>query len=526
MGFLQTLAQQFGAIWERLSPGHRVILVLLCLVCGGAMVGAVFWASEPDYEILYTGLAAPECASLVAALKDAGVPVRVTDGGGAIMVPAAKMDVARMAAAEKGLPSGSHGGFDAFQNPKIGMTPFAERVTYLNALQNELATTITSLDSVVHARVHLVVPQRSVFKRDAKRPTASVLVATRGNATLTRAQGLAIASLVASAVEGMAPEDVTVPDGRGNVVAGGGEGGPEMAADDQLAYRRSVETYLAENAETMLATVLGASRCRVRVTAELDFQDSRETRREYDPTKKVLVSERIETSESEGAGMEVGGAVGSAGNVPGQGQPAATSSAVPGGQSKSETIDTQYMVTELVTEKVTRGASIKRLTVAAFVDLEAPDDQADSGEGGAGGQTVVMPKIADIEPIIKEAVGFDESRGDSLKIVQARFQPAAVQLPAMAGSRVPTWAVTAGQYFAIAALGLVLLFVARRVLKSMPADGPRRVIIPEVLGPDGTSTQPVQLSQDELIRREIEKLVQGNPQSASRLLEGWVEGEE
>ncbi len=520
MGLFQAIGRQFGGAWSRLSVGHRLILVLLCLVCVGAMVAVALWARAPHYEVLYAGLSVKECAELAGSLRDAGIPSRMADGGTAILVPAAKADAARMAAAETGVPSTSHGGFEAFQTPKIGMTPFAERVTYVNALQNELASTIASLDSVSSARVHLVIPERSVFKQDSQTTRASVMVTARGGHVIGRNEGIAIANLVASAVPGLAPENVSVLDGRGNVLAGGGESDSGVAADDQFAYRKSLEAYLSSKAESMLSTVLGPDRCRVRVTADLSFEDSRETRREYDPDKRVLVSERIESSQSGARNTRLGGAAGGSGD----GNENAQASAPPSNQSKSETVDTQYMVTEMVTEKVNRGATLNRLTVAAFVDLSPPAPPAEgeqaAAEGGDG-----APSMEQIDLLIKEAVGFDAGRGDSLQIVDARFQASPLLAGQVGSTWKDSWLVGASRYLAIAMLGLVLLLVARSILRKMQTEVPRHVIIPEIMAAEGDQRQPLQASHDEVIRREIEKLVQGDPASAGRLLEGWVEGE-
>jgi flagellar M-ring protein FliF len=513
MGFLQTIAHQYSAVWGRLSAGHRIILILLCLLCVVAVVGVVTWAGKPEYEILYPDLTAKECASLIAALKDARIPARVSEGGSAVMVPAAKLHQARMVGAEKGLPAGGRAGFDTFRDPKIGMTPFAERVNYLNALQNELVTTISSLDSVFYARVHLVVPERALFKKDQKQASASVLVVTKGGRALSREQALAITNLVASAVEGLSPENVTITDGRGNVLAGGEEG-PGASADEQFAYRQRIESYLSSKAESMLAKVLGPGRSEVRVSAEVSFEDSRNTRRTYDPENRVVVSERVESSKTTGRSPEVGGAVGAAANAPGQAQPAAPSG--PSQESKTENIDTKYMVSESVMESVDRGATIKRLTCAAFIDTSARKDQ---GEGAAPG-----PTLEDITRVLKDALGFDDSRGDSLKIVEAAFHPVTVELEGV-GSGGKQWMVPAGQYLAIAMLALVLLLVARRVMKGIEAAAPRRVLVPEVMGLE-TEGRSAELNQDELVRREIARFVQDNPEVASRMLEGWVEGEE
>ncbi len=524
MGQFQAAAQQRSSPWGRLSLGHRIILALLCFLSVGAVVAAVIWAGAPDYRILYTELSAKDCAALVASLEDAGIRARVSEEGSAVLVPSSKIHQARMAAAGKGMPSGGRLGFEAFREPKIGMTPFAERVNYLNALQSELATTITSLESVSYARVHLVMPERALFKKDQGRASASVLVVTRGGARLPREEALGIANLVASAVEGLAPADVTITDAQGNLLAGAEQDGPEMAADDQFAYRQRVEAYLSSKAETMLARLLGHGRCEVRISAELDFKDMRETKRTYDPDGRVVVSERIESSKSVGrGGGQAGGAVGAAGNVPGEEQ-AAGAAPAGGDETKTENIDTSYLVSESLTETVDRGATIKRLSVAAFVDTSGGGGGGGEGGGEGGSAGGPVPTIEDISRIIKDAVGIDESRGDTLKIVEAGFRPAGAEL-AEVGGGAPGWVAGAGQYFAIGALGLVLLFVARRVMKAVAAAAPRRVVVPEVMGAGGEGG-PGGLSQDELVRREIAKFVQQSPEAAGRMLEGWVEGEE
>jgi flagellar M-ring protein FliF len=521
MGALESAAQQYRAVWDRLSAGHKLILVLLCVLSVGAVAAVVMWAGEPDFVIAYTDLTAKDCAALISGLKDAGIPARVAEEGTAVMVPSARMHEARMAAAEKGIAASSaRGGFEAFRDPKIGMTPFAERINYISALQNELATTITSLASVMYARVHLVVPQRALFAKEESRASASVLVVARAGQGLRREEAIAIANLVASAVEGLAPEDVTITDGRGNVLAGADSDGPEMVADDQFAYRQRVEAYLSEKAETMLAKVVGHGRCEVRVSAELDFQDTRETKRTYDPDKKVLVSEKIETTKSTGSGVQVGGVVGAAGNVPGEQQAASAASPTAGQESQTENIETAYQVSESLEETVTRGATIKKLTVAAFVDLSELEAEA----GGEGAPAAAAPTLDDITRVVKDAVGLDEARGDSLKIVQASFHPVTAELEDLPGGP-PEWLLTAGQYFAVGVLGLVLLFVARRVMRNIEAAVPRRVVVPEVVGAEGevVAARP---NQDELVQREITKFVQDNPEAAGRMLEGWVEGEE
>ena len=388
MEFWQAIGKQIGGAWARLSIGHRMILLMLGAVCIGGVVAVAIWASTPQYDVLSAGLDSRDCSALLNALKDAGIKARIAEGGNAVLVPAASMAAARMAAADKGVPSNLGQGFDSFQNPKIGMTPFAERINYVSALQNELATTISSLDAVTYARVHLVIPEKSLFQKDQKDATASVLVATRGGEPLSARNATAIANLVASAVPGLAPQDVTITDGHGNVLAGGRQNGPENAADDQWAYRRTVETDLAQKAETMLARALGPGRCEVRVSAELQFQDTRETTRQYDPETRVVVSESVESSKSAGSGLAVGGTAGASANSANQAQNAAPPSSP--NTSTTENTDTRYLVGESVKETVNRGATIKRLSVAALVDLTPPDAAA-GADAGAAAQRASRP---------------------------------------------------------------------------------------------------------------------------------------
>ncbi len=525
MAFFQALAHHVGNSWGKLSLAHKVLLVLLVLLSGGSLAGFIHWAGTPEYEVLASDLSAKESSEVVRALRDQGIPARVADGANAVMVPSGRLAEARMVTAERGLVGVGRMGFEAFREPKIGMTPFAERVNYISALQNELATTITSLQSVIYARVHLVIPERELFARDARKPTASVMVVTRGGRSLGQRDALAAANLVAAAVEGLEPQDVTITDGHGNVVAGGAEPGAQVAAGDQLAHRRQVEEYLAGKAESMLARVLGYDRCEVRISAELEFLDSRETMRQYDPNQRVLVSERIESRRSTGGAGEVGGLVGAAGNVPGEEQAAARQQGGAGSSSTTENIDTQYLVSESVRETIQRGAAIRRLTVAAFVDVDDIEQNAAEGEDAdAEGRHPRRPSSEEISRIIKEAIGFDEARGDSLHIVEAEFSPVTAQLLGV-GRTVPDWVTTVGQYFAVGAFGLVLLVVARKIMQSIESASPRRVIIPEVVEGQGAEFGSG-ISEDEIIRREIARFVKENPEMAGRMIEGWVEGEE
>jgi flagellar M-ring protein FliF len=514
MAALRNTARQFNDIWARLSAAHRIALVALALVCGAALVAVVRWSSRTEYQVLAADLTPKDAATLATSLQDAGIQCRVNDRGTALLVDVARMQEARIAAAEAGLSGATGGGgFDAFEKPRFGQTPAAQRVMYLNALQNELARTISDLEPVEYARVHLVLPERKLFPGERKAPTASVLVVARPNRVLRPSTAQAIASLVAGAVEGLVVDNVTITDEDGMIIAGSDESAAGAAASDRFAYRQRVENYLSAQAEGMLARVLGKGRCKVRVNAQFAFEDSKEMRKTYDPNT-VKSRERIESSSD---------STPSGGSAGGQDGEADRGRAADPAVSNTETIETEWMVSSVVSEQVRRGASISKLTVAAFVDLEGDADQAapDESEGTEAGPTATQLALADVERIIREAVGFDESRGDSLNVVQARFQRSE---PVVAQAGFVDRYGHLGKWGAVGVLALVLLLVARRALKAVESRAPRHVMVPEIVTGEGDGSGRV--SHEELLQKELSRFVEGSPDVATRVIEGWVEAEE
>lgn len=502
----------------RLTGAHWTILGLLGTIILGSVCVGLWWSASPQYEILASGLEAEQCSTLTSSLRETGIDVRVVQGGSAVMVPSRDLNKARMVAAEEGLPSAGSQGFAAFRDPKIGITPFAERINYLSALQNELAATITSLEAVQECRVHLALPEKTAFRNENTEPSASVFVALRGDQSLSGANIAGISNLVASGVQKLDPEDVTVTDARGRVLAGKGDNGLGVVAEDQWSYRRRVEQDLAGKAERILTKVLGPGRCEVRVNAELEFQDRRETKREYDPDKKVIVSEKIEKEESTGGGARVGGPVGTTqGASSGQG---GSGSRGDTGTSETEKTEMEYQVSESVQETIHKGATIKRLSVAAFVDLS---DGGKSGADAAKNQAR-LPKLEEIREIVEDAVGYDKERGDSVQVLESSF---AAPPPALAtmDEGIPPWALPAAKYGALAVLGFVLLFIARRILNGFQAE-PRPQVTAELAGFGEFGEIPPDKTHDELIRERMNRFIEERPEDASRLLEGWIEGED
>ena len=506
MGFLRDIAEQSAETWRALSTGHRIIMVLLGIVCIGSVAAVVVWREQPRQRILFSGMKAEECAEVSKILSDAGIPAEMSAGGTGLLVPESRLQEARMVAAQEGVPSNPTQGFRMFREPKLGMTPFAEKVTFIDALQSELASTIMSLDAVRHARVHLAVPERQIFADNERQSSASVLVVSRRGEKLSKRQVVGVTNLVASAVEKLSAEDVTVTDGRGNVLSGSGQSGSEAYAGDQWSYRRRIETDLARKAESMLSQLLGPGQADVQVSADIVFENRTQRQESYDADNKVLVKEKIESQQSSGGGNTVGGAVG-AGQEEAE---VATGGGGNGSSSKTEDIETEYLVGKSVTEQVDRGAVINRLSVAACVDLGSEKD----AKGG--------PAVDQIRQTICQAVGFQESRGDSLTVTPADFPDPQPEVPLHGSGILPDWLMPVARYMSVAVVAGVCLMIALWALRSSQDD-----VLPELDVELVSQTgEEESKTREELAWGQVCEFVEQSPDETGRLLEAWIQSEE
>ncbi len=506
MGALREYLERGLETWRELSPGHRIIMVLLMLVCIGSIVVLVAWQGQNQQRILFSGLSSEECAEVAKTLESSGIPASMSADGTGIMVPESRMQEARMVVAQEGMPNQSGKGLKVFQKPKLGMTPFAEKVTFVDALQTELAATITTLEGVSKARVHLSLPERKVFTKQEEKATASVLVVTQQGEGLGNKEVAGITNLVGSAVNSLSSQDVTVTDAQGNVLTG--DKGPQgsIQAGGQWDYRQRIEQDLAQNAKKMLTRVLGPGQAEVKVSAELEFVNQTTRKESLDGDNKVLVSEQIESEESTGGGGRVGGVPGKEGQGGGQAAGGA------GESSSSENINTEYMVGKSVTETVDRGARIKRLSVAAFVDTASKKD----------GKKKALD-TEQIRKVIAEAVGYQESRGDSLEVMEADF-PDPVGADAIDdGGMVPRWVFPLARYGAVVVVALICLMIARWALS-----GPELQEVPQMeldLLPDGKEAEGGK-TREELAWEQVVQMVDERPEESGRLLEAWIRSEE
>ena len=346
------------------------------------------------------------------------MPYQLGGDGNQIFVPGDQVARLRMTMAEEGLPSGGSMGYEIFdQTDGLGTTNFMQNINHLRALEGELARTITSIENVRQARVHLVMPKRELFSRERQDPSASIVLAMRGNFRLDRQQVLAIQHLVAAAVPDLKPNMISIIDDKGSLLArGGDEGDMAQLASNAEEMRVAFEARLVRTIEDLLERSLGVGNVRAQVSAEMDFDRITENAEIYDPESQVVRSTQVVEEQSDSTdGQPPAVTVGN--NLPDANLPPLEGDV--GSQARSsrteETVN--YEISRTVKTHVRETGVTRRLSVAVMVD--------GSYQTGEDGESLYVPRSAEemeqIRALVSSAVGFDENRGDSIEIVNLQF---------------------------------------------------------------------------------------------------------
>jgi len=402
-------------------PVLRQIGLMIGLAASVALgVAVVLWSRTPDYSMLYGRLSDVEAAQVAASLDSAGIPYRIEHGSGAITVPADKVHEARLKLATRGLPRGDGTGFELLnENQGFGTSQFMEQARYNRAIEGELARSITTLQSVESARVHLAIPKRSVFVRDRNKPQASVVLKLFAGARLDDERLAGVVHLVAASVEGLEAENVTVVDQGGRLLTANNSVNGMAASASQMAYTRKLEQEYIKRIEDILIPIVGEAGVRAQVVADVDYTIVESTTESYQPDDRAVRSEET---------FEESTTAGTAAGVPGAltNQPPPAGSLVDGvvedDQSKpvnsTRRATRNYEMDRSISHTRNLPGSIKQLSVAVLVDYRT---QAD-----AKGKTERVPLDADeivrITDLVKEAVGFSEERNDSINVTNVPFR--------------------------------------------------------------------------------------------------------
>lgn len=448
-----------------IPPSLKPLATLVGIAAAvAAGVGIVLWFKEPTYSLLYGNLGQQDAAQVAQALEANGVPYRLDAGSGAITVPADRVHDARLKLAGQGLPEGDGGFAVLSKEPGFGVSQFMEGARYQHALETELARTISNLQAIEGARVHLALPRQSAFVRDRRPPSASVFLQMKPGRRLESEQVTAIVNLVASSIPELEAEQVTVIDQQGRLLSAP-DGHDELAArEKQLEIARGMEERYTRRVEQLLAPLVGPGRVRAQVVADVELSTTEEAREQYRPDSQIVRSEQTaeETSRTGAGPQGVPGALSNQPPTPGVALPpgaaaapasdAAVAATTPDNASRQATRN--YEIDRTVAYTRQPAGRLKRLTVAVLVD-----NLRTTAEDGTVAETALTPEqLENMTRLVKDAVGFDEARGDSVNIVNASFrgelEPEDIQ-----PEEIPLWERPLLRDIAKLVAGLIVLLV-------------------------------------------------------------------
>lgn len=471
-------------------PMVRQLGLLFGLAASVALgVVLVQWSQEPGYRPLYSSLADKDMGQVADALQKGNIPYKMDEKSGAILIPAERVYDTRLKLAAQGLPKGTGGGFEIMEEQVgLGTSQFMEAARYQHALEGELARTIGTLSNVQSSRVHLAIPKQSVFVRNKQEPTASVLVNLYAGRNLEEGQVAAIVHLVASSIPNLSASNVTVIDQKGQLLTAR-EGSRDMQQSaSQLEYAQRLEDSYIRRIEEILVPITGIGKVKAQVVADLDFTQSEQTAEIFNDGKPKLRSEQ--TSEQQnGSSTVANGVPGALSNQPPaptqvQTPPADAASASPdsaqppvpnpvevaagvgaNGTNNSNQANSvnnatrNYELDKTISHTRNAAGAVRRLSVAVVVD----DRQGTDDEGEVTRTPLKPEELARITTLVKEAVGFNEKRGDTVNVINASFSvpEAAEPLPEPSFFSKP-WVAAAGKQLGA---GLVVLLLVLGVLR-------------------------------------------------------------
>ncbi len=455
--------RQFGAARFGVMAGVAAALTAFFLYVAGAI-------TEPAKSVLYASLDPREAASVTAKLDAMNVPYDAKGDGGTILVPADQVTKLRMELAAENLPSAGVG-YEIFdKSDAFGATAFVQNINRERAIEGELARSIQTIEGVAAARVHLVIPERQIFARDAQSPSASVVLKTHG--TLDRGQVQAVQHLVAAAVAGLSAEHVAIIDDKGTLLAGGdNKDGATANTADQEQHTTDFEERTRQRVESIVASVVGPGHVRVQISADMNYNHISETSETYDPDSKVVRStQTVESNANETNGSGTSGAVSVANALPNgqQANPAPGESGTKSDTARTEET-TNYEINKTVKTSTLDGGAVKKLSVAVVVDGAAITN-AD------GKVTSYKPRTAQemsqIDNLVKSAIGYDKARGDQVQVVNMAF--ARVDEGPVEPVAQPLLGLESGDWLKIIEVGIFCLtalligfFVARPLISRM-----------------------------------------------------------
>jgi flagellar M-ring protein FliF len=509
-----------------LSPGKQMLIAVVAFISAVAFAILIFVANRTDYRPLFTNLTSEDAGEIVKKLKDAKTPYQITADGKGILVPSDKVYELRLTLASEGIPQGGGVGFEIFDRKNFGMTEFVQKLNYQRALQGELSRTIAQLTGVEQARVHLVIPEKSLFKDNEKPATASIVLKMKSNRALRDSEVQGVVHLVSASIEGMDPEHVTILDSRGKILSKAGSSDPtarmtSAMQETQRVYEKNVE----ERIQSLLDRIVGSGKSVARVTASFDFKQVERVEEKFDPESIAVRSEQ-RTEEKGSSTTSSSGVPGVQTNL---GRTAAGGGATSGGGSKNdETLN--YEVSRSTAKIIEPVGALSKISVAVLVDgkYEAPA-AVKEGQVAKAKYTPRSPdELQKIETLVKSAVGFNQERGDQLSLQNIPFQETG---ETGSTETVSNWwtnpffmSLAKNMIIGISFL-LLILFVIRPLLASLRLAKRPTLESFEAIGAGGeqlTTTERAQINAQMAEQQNLIEQAKKDPYQVAQILQNWV----
>lgn len=500
------------------------ILLGSTVVAAALLIGWLAWSSHVEtWGVLYSQLERDDAAALVAKLRELKVPYRLQSEGSVVEVPEARVHELRLELASAGLPRGGGVGFEAFDRMRLGATEFEQRVMFRRALEGELARSVSSLGAVQSTRVHLVMPERSVFVSRNDPASASVVVRLRPGRHLGPSEVSGVVHLVASSVPSLTAERITLVTTEGEMLHRPRTGDADSTVEeDRSAQHRAIESDIEERTRAMLERVVGEGHVDVRASVELDLARVERTEDTYNPARTALRSEE-QTLEHVGPApvATVAGVPGAESNLAGGAAGAGAAGARDGGVVR-EQHTRNFEVDHVREHRVDTLGSIKRITVAVVVDGVTTVDH---------GQTRVAPRATDevdrLRALVRGAVGANDDRGDVVTVTSMPFRETLDAPAASRAARTVARPPASKRLYVLGAVSvaLVLLIVAVAAIRRRKQPGELATTPATVVAVETPEEEPMPLDPElvrERLRAEVHARVLADPATAALVLRAWL----